>query len=127
MKDKKRKAKDGSQMRDGAMDSVIAGLQKDIKELRENGEKTLLSRISRRDSLVRKLSPVIGVFDHKEKTLEEVEQYAINKLNIKCQSGHESSVLDGYLAAYRPNLAVVTSMDSVPQSDDVAAYIKGGK
>lgn len=125
MKDKK--AKDGSQMRDGAMDSAIETLRNELRELRDNGEKVLLNRISRRDSLARKLSPIIGVFDHKDKTLEEVEQYAVKKLGIKCRNGHESSVLDGYLAAYRPNLAVVTSMDSVPQSDDVAAYIKGGK
>ena len=130
MRDKKmkdKKMKDASQMRDKAMDSVIEDLTAQIRDLRENGEKILLNRISRRDSLARKLSPIIGVFDHKEKTLEEVEQYAVKKLGIKCRTGHESSVLDGYLAAYRPNLSVVTSMDSVPVSDDVAAYIKGGK
>ena len=113
-------------MKDGAMDSAINELKAQIKELRENGEKVLLNRISRRDSLAKRLSPIIGAFDHKEKTLEEVEQYAVTKLGIKCRDGHESSVLDGYLAAYRPNLPVAT-MDSVPVSDDVAAYIKGGK
>lgn len=139
MKDRKAKdssetRRDGSQMRDkkhkakdGAMDAAITELRNELRELRENGEKVLLNRISRRDALAKKLAPIIGVFDHKEKTLEEVEQYAVKKLNIKCKEGHESSVLDGYLAAHRPNLAVVTTMDSAPQSDDVLAYIKGGK
>lgn len=139
--DEKRKAEDGDHEKKSgdyakdkkhgmdsaiAMDAQIKDLKAEIAELRNNSEKLLLSRISRRDSLAKKLMPVIGVFDHKEKTLEEVERYAVKKLNITCKEGHESSVLDGYLAAYRPSASTVVGMDSaLPQSDDVMSYIKG--
>ena len=108
------------------MDAQIKDLNNQLSELRNNSEKALLTRISRRDSLAKKLMPVIGVFDHKEKTLEEVERYAVKKLGITCKEGHESSVLDGYLAAYRPSSIGASGMDSaMPQSDDVKSYIKG--
>ena len=108
-----------------AMDAKFNSLSAEFADFRNNGEKLLLNRISRRDALVKKLAPAIGVFDHKELTLDEVEKYAVEKLKITCKAGHESSVLDGYLAAFRAPVAV--AMDTMPQSDDITAYLKGSK
>jgi uncharacterized protein len=118
------KKKDGMD----ALEQTVSELQAEVKALRDNGEKALFSRISRRDTLAKKLLPVIGAFDHKEKTLEEVEQYAVKKLGITCKPGHESSVLDGYLAGRTTTtVSNVVTMDSHPKCDDVTNYIKGVK
>lgn len=136
MEDKDDSKKDGDKVKDGmdskedvkALKIALDSVNNQIKELRDNGERTLLARISRRDTLYKKLLPVIGAFDHKEKTLEEVEAYAVKKLGIECKDGHESSVLDGYLAAYKAPVARAASMDSdVPKTDAVSNYISGGK
>jgi polyhydroxyalkanoate synthesis regulator phasin len=129
-KDKMSDVKDyGKDKKEGmdALEQTVAELSAQVKSLQENGEKALFARISRRDSLAKKLLPTIGAFDHKEKTLEEVEQYAVKKLGITCKPGHESSVLDGYLAGRSNSVSNVVTLDSHPACDDVTNYIKGVK
>ncbi len=93
--------------------------------------KALMREVSARDSLAKRLSNVIGTFDHSDKTSEEVAQYGIKKLGLKCKKGHESSVLEGYLAASK-TVPQAAAMDSVEiSSSSVDAYIskalQGGK
>lgn len=101
----------------------------DIKvEIKDKGMdmKLVLKEISHRDSLASKLSPFIGTFDHKEKTLKEVAEYGVKKLGIKCEKGHEESALNGYLAAAKQS--VLTNVeDSKPKSSMVDSYLKGSK
>lgn len=73
-----------------AMDAEIQGLKK-------NGMKALLSEVSKRDALASKLVPHIGVFDHSDKTLDEVASYGVEKLKITCPKGHEQTALDAFL------------------------------
>ncbi len=89
--------------------------------------KQMMREFSQRDALVKKLSSVIGTFDHAEKTLKEVAAYGVKQLGLSCAKGHEESVISGYLAAVKTNVPV-HSMDAAPvESDMVTAYLNGSK
>ena len=89
--------------------------------------RNVIREISRRDALAESLSKHVGAFDHKEKTLNEVAAYGVKKLGLKCNPGHEESLLAGYLAGARVS-SVAIAQDSKPVvSDLVDAYLKGSK
>lgn len=92
--------------------SMDAGIKKYIKE------------IAQRDNLASRLSVHVGTFDHKDKTLNEVAAYGLKKLGLKAKSGHEVSVLDGYLLGAKAKQAVI-AQDSKVNSSLVDAYLKG--
>ena len=86
--------------------------------------KTMFREISRRNSLASRLSAHIGTFDHSEKTFEEVARYGVKKLGLRCDAGHEVSMLEGYLSAAKTN-TVSVAQDSRAQSSCIDAYLKG--
>ena len=86
--------------------------------------KTMFREISRRNSLASRLSTHIGTFDHSEKTFEEVARYGVKKLGLRCDAGHEVSMLEGYLSAAKTN-TVSVAQDSRAQSSCIDAYLKG--
>ena len=104
-------------------------MSKELQDLKANGIKTLMREISERDALAEKLSQHIGVFDHKEKTLQEVAVYGIEKLKLTAVSGHEKSVLDGFLKDRTPSAPATTATDSGSSSGEncVDAFLKGAK
>ena len=89
--------------------------------------KAIFREAAQRDALANKLSQHIGVFDHAEKTLEEVAQYGIRKLGLTCPRGHEQSVLQGYLAAAKVNPVVNIAQDAAPRSSQIDNFLKGAK
>jgi hypothetical protein len=90
--------------------------------------KQFFVELSKRDSLAKKLSSHIGTFDHSLKTTQEVAQYGIKKLGLKCKSGHEISMLDGYLAAASKAIQAPTfAKDSAQKSGCIDDYLKGVK
>ena len=113
--------------KEGAMDSQLRSLQREVNELKSTRTKSLLKEISQRDHLANRLSQHIGTFDHASKTLHEVAIYGVKQLRLKCKPGHEESVLGGYLAAKRSNNAAVSAQDSRYQSSCVDAYLQGVK
>lgn len=80
-----------------AMDSKIDSLTKELEEVKKQGIKSLISEISKRDQLANQLSKYIGVFDHSEKTLNEVAEYGVEKIGLTCGKGEEYSAINGYL------------------------------
>jgi hypothetical protein len=95
-------------------------------------KKSWFKEVSARDSLAKRLSHHIGTFDHSDKTLKEVAEYGVKRLGLKCTKGHESSILEGYLAAAKKESRVTAAMDNVEiPSSSVDAYIskalQGGK
>ena len=58
-------------------------------------ERSLLTRIGKRDALVAKLSSIVGTFDHASMTHDDVVKYGCEKLGIAVNA----DVLSGYLAA----------------------------
>lgn len=90
--------------------------------------KRFFIELSQRDDLAKKLSNHIGTFDHSLKTTNEVAEYGIKKLGLKCQKGHEISMLNGFLAASSKNNKVVSiAKDSAYESDYIDNYLKGVK
>ena len=87
----------------------------------------IFKEIARRDDLAEKLSRHIGVFDHKEKTMEEVAAYGVRKLGLSAKRGHEESVLVGYLAAAKVSSPVAVAQDAAPRSSQIEQYLKGAK
>ena len=110
-----------------AMDAQVKSLRTELDEFKKQGTKILLREISKRNALAEKLSQHIGTFDHAEKTLSEVAAYGIKKLGLTCKPGHEESVLDGYLAGAKPAGLAREAFDSKVESDQISAYLKGGK
>jgi hypothetical protein len=108
------------------MDARVKTLTREINELKKSGTKVLLREISRRDALASKLSEHIGTFDHKEKTLDEVARYGVQKLGLQCKPGHEESVLAGFLAGRRVSGVVNVQDKKQPKSSCIDAYL-GGK
>lgn len=120
-KDKKMKDKKG-------MDAKILNqLTKDVNHLKNHSTKALFEEISRRDTLAQKLSTHIGTFDHANKTFQEVAQYGVKKLGLRCRPGHEASMLEGYLSAAKSNSIARIATDSQVKSSCVDAYLNGGK
>jgi len=110
-----------------AMEKTLKSMQKRIDELQSgNSVKSILATVAQRDSLAKKLSPHIGAFDHAEKTLDEVAQYGVSKLGIKCAKGQEVSALDGFFAG-RASDGVTISLDSASKSNTsvIDAYLSG--
>jgi hypothetical protein len=98
----------------GAMDAAI---------------KAMFVETSKRDDLASQLSDYIGVFDHKEKTLDEVAQYGVKKLKLTCDEGLEAAVLQGYLAARKANTSTnaKVALDSTcAHSSQLDKYINEG-
>jgi len=100
----------------------VKALRTELNAMKKDGIKALVSELSQRDALVRKLSPEIGTFDHADKTLSEVAVYGAQKLGLKVAAGQEIAALDGYFAAKKtPN--VTFAMDSKPKMAELDAYI----
>src|SRR5690606_9053341 len=89
-----------------AMDAEIKGLRKQVSALNSRpamDEKTLLKTLAEKNSLVDRLKPFVGVFDHAEMTFSEVAEYGVQKLGIKnAPKGSEAVALDAYLQAAKP-------------------------
>ena len=100
-----------------AQDAAIRGLYRDI---------------AAKDRLYKRLSSVVGAFDHRAMDSAEVAVYGVKKLNISCAKGQEALALDMYLkgveaargAASRQSKAQ-DSAGSAPQCAELDSYLKG--
>lgn len=94
--------------------------------------KSFFVEAANKAKLADKVSYFIGTFDSASMTLDEVAQYAIRKLGIKCARGEEHAVLKGYLEGAKINRPVATAdglmdyRDSEPVSSQIDAYLNPG-
>jgi len=125
--DKKAEDADEDKEKASAMDAQLKQVTKELNDLKNNGLKTLLREVSKRDALANELSQYIGTFDHAEKSVDEVAAYGIKKLGLQAVKGQEHAVLSGYLAAKKSMSHVqATSMDGADvESDQIDALING--
>ena len=90
-------------------------------------------KVEARDSLVKKVVPLIGNFKYKHMTADQVAKYACDKLDIKVSAKNAKAALKGYLSAVRHNKATkLYTLDSAIRSsysEDAAIeeYLKGEK
>lgn len=118
---------------ENAMDAKYNRLAQEVTALKKEKSvnmKDLFAEVAKRDALVKQLVPEVGVFDHAEKTLDEVAAYGIKKLGLTARKGEELAVLSGYLfAARKASVAnagvnsVNTGMDSVISDSDRSPLI----
>lgn len=103
------------------MDEAIAQIKTLKNKLVQKGqpapamdEKDVIQIVAARDNLARRLSAVVGTFDHAEMTVADVAAYGIKKLGINAAKGSETQVLDGYLLASEANkdIRVTHAQDS---------------
>lgn len=111
------------EMKNSALDSAIKELKNEINSLKKSGIKSLVSEVSKRNVLANQISQHVGTFDHEDKTLDEVAQYGVEKLGLKCPKGHEQTALDAFFHSRQvsqPGYA----MDSQQKSSSIVdAYL----
>lgn len=108
-----------------AMDAKIKALSSKLAAVEDNSIKVVLREVAQRDDLASRLAPVIGVFDHKEKSLNEVAQYAVSKIGLSCEKGQEVAILNGFLAGRQTSSATAV-LDHAVKSSAIQDYINGG-
>lgn len=125
-KDKDSKGMDSLIKGNKKLVSVVDGLKKTVKDLKENGAKFFMSEISERDKLAEKLSSHIGTFDHANMTLKEVAVYGTDKLELTCDKGQELATVKGYLHGRTPSTdAHGFDSSSSGGNDEIDNYVKG--
>lgn len=95
---------------------------------------TMISkRVEARDSLVRKVVPLIGNFKYKHMTADQVAKYACDKLDIPVSAKNAKAALQGYLSAVKQRKATkLYTLDSAIRSgysedEAIEEYLKGEK
>lgn len=89
----------------------------------------MFAAVAKRDELYKRVSRVVGTFDHAAMSHDKVAKYGVKKLGIKCADGHEVTALNAYLLA--TDKAAETAAkpkivgDSMPSSSELDAYLAG--
>lgn len=116
-------AKDEETKKSDAMDSKIKTLEKRLALMEKSNIHA--SQVSEKNALAEKLSDFIGVFDHKDKSLDYVARYGVKKLGINCKAGYECAALDGYFSA-KASQTKKYGLDSKMESNDqIDKYLAG--
>jgi len=103
-------AEDEAEEEKGAMDSKTL--------------KHVMTQISARDSLAKRLSSHIGTFDHATKTMDEVAVYGAKKLGLRCADDVARHVVEGYLFGAKQQ-SVIVAQDNRIASTSIDSYLKG--
>jgi uncharacterized protein len=124
MEDKKMEDKKMSDSKVADKKSMDARPALDINDIKRN----LFVEIENRNKLYTKVSDLVGVFTHDSMTLEDVAQYGIKKLGIKCKKGHEEAAIEGYLMGLKKaSFNNGISMDaSFTKCDAIEEYVNKG-
>jgi hypothetical protein len=95
-----------------AMDAALKGLPTAA---------TLSADVAARDKLADRLGAVVGTFDAKDKTLQQVAEYGVEKLGLgESAKGHEIVAVSAYLTAAEksPAQTVRVGLDAAPVAGD---------
>lgn len=99
-----------------ALDAAVKPLKDEIAALKAQGTKGVLSTITSRDTLARKVSEVTGTFDHSAMDVADVVAYGIDKLKITAPAGGEQIALEAFLAGRKDAApAAVFALDTKPK------------
>ena len=110
--EEKKKAED--MKKSEAMDSAIAlipELQKEIKTLKSTAMDAsgLMKAYAAKQDLANQASVIVGAFDHSDMDESSVAKYALEKMGMACDSGHEVAMLKGVLHAHKAPTFTVDS------------------
>ena len=85
-------------------------------------KKEVMREIAQRDALYKKVSNIVGSFDHAEMSIEDVAEYASKKIGLSSKS---VEAVEGYIAGAASAKTIQTkAMDSVDNTDKLS-YIQG--
>ena len=96
------------------------------------GFKSFTAALAQRDALYGKASAVVGAFDHAEMDTVAVAKYAMDKLGLKAEAGHEVVAVENYLAGRlagpaRTSSGATFGLDSVEKPDTAVLDFLAGK
>lgn len=94
-KDAEEEKKKDDEKKEG-MDAAIVELRSELQSVKKDGIKAMLKEVNARNELYGKVSEFVGAFDCSVMTTEEVAQYGIEKLGLKCPKGTEQVALDSF-------------------------------
>ena len=105
--DKEKKAKDKYDEKSKAMDSKFDSLVDMVSTLSAKVEKvaamdgaSIIREVSAKEAFAEQVSKVVGDFQHSEMNMQQVGEYAAEKMGLACDSGSEVAAVKGYLQAY---------------------------
>ena len=98
---KKAKEKEEDDKKSEAMDSAIKSLQDEVKTLKSTAMdgNAVMKAFAEKQDLATKASQIVGAFDHADLDAQGVAKYALDKMNIICDSGQELAMFKGVLHA----------------------------
>ncbi len=128
--EEKKKAED--MKKSEAMDSAIAlipELQKEIKTLKSTAMDAsgLMKAYAAKQDLANQASVIVGAFDHSDMDESGVAKYALEKMGVACDSGHEVAMLKGVLHARKaPTFTVDSGIAKDSANNDADVLAKAG-
>lgn len=101
---------------DSAIKRELAGIKSTLTKLaaapaKDSGE-DIYAKIADRNALAARVSQFTGNFDHERMNIDQVAQYACDKLSIKCAKGSEPVALDAWLQGRKPEHETIVASDS---------------
>lgn len=132
--DDEEEEEDKEEAKDADTDEPLIDLKddEDKKKKEKKSEDELPSKIFKmladRDSLVKKVKPIIGNFDFQKMTVDQVAKYACDKLDIETSNPREA--INGYLKGYKRSSTYSLDSGIKEQSttqSQIEAYLKGSK
>ena len=82
--------------KDKAMDA--ADVERIVNQRLKSATKNMMADVTQRDSLAKRLTPLVGTFDYAAMDSDDVAIYGVQKLELQAEKGHEKAVLTGYLS-----------------------------
>lgn len=115
---------------DNEVPKASAGPEKGLHTDKPVGDaafRQVMKMAADRDQLARKLSAVVGTFDHSAMTPAEVAEYGCRKLGLKHKGTAARIALDGYLMAHTAKVKTVarTADSASAHTPEFAAYLAG--
>ena len=109
--------------KDKAMDS--AEVERIVNQRLKSATKNMMADVTQRDSLAKRLTPLVGTFDYAAMDSDDVAIYGVQKLELQAEKGHEKAVLTGYLSGIEKGKS--TSSVGFAMDSAIKAPKSGGK
>lgn len=106
--------------------------EEDDKKGEEEKKKEIIKEFAKKEKLAKEVEDTLGTFDHSEMTLQEVAEYACDKLELGAEKGQEVSTLKGFLKGVKKQKVEVSmkaedSDFNVVEDKSFDNYIKNAK
>lgn len=106
--------------------------EEDDKKDEEEKKKEIIKEFAKKEKLAKEVEDTLGTFDHSEMTLQEIAEYACDKLELGAEKGQEIATLKGYLKGVEKQKVAVSmkaedSDFNVVEDKSFDNYLKNAK